>query len=146
MPLIAALTPLEHAVSHTDEIIEPVQYDIPADLVGITAPTPSALHAYGLAREFRRRGVPVVIGGPHATAIPEEAARHADGVVIGEAEDTWPHVLDDARRQPRSALGLDQGTPLRKVGDDCHARLSPPLRLLLNSAPLRAGDRPLPTR
>jgi radical SAM superfamily enzyme YgiQ (UPF0313 family) len=99
MPLIAALTPPEHAVSHTDEIIEPVRYDIPADLVAITAPTPSALHAYGLAREFRRRGVPVVIGGPHATAIPEEAARHADGVVIGEAEDTWPHVLDDARRK-----------------------------------------------
>src|SRR5262249_54138571 len=99
MPLIAALTPPEHAVSHTDEIIEPVRYDIPADLVGITAPTPSALHAYGLAREFRRRGVPVVIGGPHATAIPEEAARHADGVVIGEAEDTWPQVLDDARRK-----------------------------------------------
>jgi radical SAM superfamily enzyme YgiQ (UPF0313 family) len=43
--------------------------------------------------------VPVVIGGPHATAIPEEAARHADGVVIGEAEDTWPRVLDDALRK-----------------------------------------------
>jgi len=96
MPLIAALTPREHSVTHTDEIIEPVRFDIPADLVGITAPTPSALHAYGLAREFRRRGVPVVIGGPHATALPEEASRHADAVVAGEAEDTWPRVLDDA--------------------------------------------------
>ena len=57
MPLIAALTPREHAVSHTDEIVEPVRFDVPADLVGITTPTPSALHAYGLAREFRRRGV-----------------------------------------------------------------------------------------
>ena len=98
MPLIAALTSPEHAVSHTDEIVERVRFDVPADLVGITAPTPSALHAYGLAREFRRRGVPVVIGGPHATALPEEATRHADGVVVGEAEDTWPRVLDDARR------------------------------------------------
>ena len=98
MPLIAALTPPEHAVSHTDEIVEPVRFDVPADLVGITAPTPSALHAYGLAREFRRRGVPVVIGGPHATALPEEAVSHADGVIVGEAEDTWPRVLDDARR------------------------------------------------
>ena len=95
MPLIAALTPPEHAVSHTDEIVEPVRFDIPADLVGITAPTPSALHAYGLAREFRRRGVPVVIGGPHATALPQEAARHADAVVVGEAEDTWPAFLAD---------------------------------------------------
>ena len=98
MPLIAALTPREHSVTHTDEIVEPVRFDEPADLVGITAPTPSALHAYGLAREFRRRGVPVVIGGPHATALPEEASCHADAVVAGEAEDTWPHVLDDARR------------------------------------------------
>ena len=98
MPLIAALTPREHEVSHTDEIVEPVRFDTPADLVGITAPTPSALHAYDLAREFRRRGVPVVIGGPHATALPEEAARHADAVVVAEAEDTWPRVLDDARR------------------------------------------------
>jgi radical SAM superfamily enzyme YgiQ (UPF0313 family) len=98
MPLIAALTPREHQVSHTDEIVEPARFDAPADLVGITAPTPSALHAYDLAREFRRRGVPVVIGGPHATALPEEAARHADAVVVGEAEDTWPRVLDDARR------------------------------------------------
>jgi radical SAM superfamily enzyme YgiQ (UPF0313 family) len=98
MPLIAALTPREHSVTHIDEIVEPVRFDQPADLVGITAPTPSALHAYGLAREFRSRGVPVVLGGPHATALPEEASRHADAVVVGEAEDTWPTVLDDARR------------------------------------------------
>src|SRR5262245_6518011 len=98
MPLIAALTPREHAVSHTDEIIEPVRFDVQADLVAITTPTPSALHAYSLAREFRRRKVPVVIGGPHATALPEEAARHTDAVVVGEAEDTWPRVLDDAQR------------------------------------------------
>jgi radical SAM superfamily enzyme YgiQ (UPF0313 family) len=97
MPLIAALTPPEHSVSHTDEIVEPVQFDVASDIVGITAPTPSALHAYRLAREFRQRGVAVVIGGPHVTALPEEAARHADAVVVGEAEDTWPRVLDDSR-------------------------------------------------
>jgi radical SAM superfamily enzyme YgiQ (UPF0313 family) len=97
MPLIAALTPPEHDISHTDEIVEPVRFDIKVDLVGITAPTPSALHAYDIAHEFRRRGVPVVIGGPHATALPEEAARHADAVVVGEAEDTWPRILDAAR-------------------------------------------------
>src|SRR5262245_58759178 len=99
MPLIAALTPREHEVTHTDEVVEPVRFDVPADLVAITAPTPSALHAYSLAREFRRRGVPVVIGGVHATALPDEAARHADAVVVGEAEDTWPQVLADARRR-----------------------------------------------
>ncbi len=98
MPLLAALTPREHSVTHTDEIVDRVRFDEPADLVGITAPTPSALHAYGLAREFRRRGVPVVLGEPHATALPEEASRHADAVVVGEAEDTWPAVLEDAQR------------------------------------------------
>src|SRR5262245_39494926 len=98
MPLIAALTPHEHVVSHTDEIVGSVRFDVPADVVGITAPTPSALHAYRLADEFRDRGIPVVIGGPHATALPEEAARHADAVVVGEAEDTWPRVLEDAQR------------------------------------------------
>jgi len=99
MPLIAALTPSDHVVSHTDEIVERVRFDVPSDLVAITTPTPSAPHAYRLAREFRRRGVPVVIGGPHATALPEEAAQHADAVVVGEAEDTWPRVLDAARRK-----------------------------------------------
>jgi len=55
MPVIAALTPPEHVVSHTDEIVEPVRFDVPPDLVGITAPTPSALHAYGIAWEFRSK-------------------------------------------------------------------------------------------
>ena len=48
-----------------------------------------------MADAFRRPGVPVVIGGPHATALPEEAAAHADAVVVGEAEDSWPRVLED---------------------------------------------------
>jgi radical SAM superfamily enzyme YgiQ (UPF0313 family) len=99
MPLIAALTPAGHTVSHTDEIVDAVKFETPADLVAITTATPSAFHAYGLAREFRRRGVPVVIGGPHATALPDEAARHANAVAVGEAEDTWPLILDAARRK-----------------------------------------------
>jgi radical SAM superfamily enzyme YgiQ (UPF0313 family) len=70
MPLIAALTPPEHDVYHTDEIVERLDFDRPADLVGITTPTPSAPHAYAIADVFRRRRVPVVIGGPHATALP----------------------------------------------------------------------------
>src|SRR6059036_1724024 len=64
MPLIAALTPREHDVHHTDEIVERLDLERPADLVGITAPTPSALHAYEVADAFRRRRVLVVMGGP----------------------------------------------------------------------------------
>jgi radical SAM superfamily enzyme YgiQ (UPF0313 family) len=85
MPLIAALTPAGHVVSHTDEIVERVKFDVPADLVAITTPTPSAVHAYALAQEFGRRGVRVVIGGPHATALPDEAARFLDDACVDVA-------------------------------------------------------------
>src|SRR5262249_24825027 len=86
MPLLAGCTPDHWEVSHTDEIVQRVDFDRRVDLVGITANTPAAPHAYFLAREFRRRGVPVVIGGPHATLLPEEVVEHADAVVIGEGE------------------------------------------------------------
>lgn len=58
----------------------------------------TAKRAYEIAAEFRRRKVPVVLGGFLATAVPEEAAEHADAVVIGQAENLWPLVLEDARR------------------------------------------------
>src|SRR5438552_88847 len=67
MPLLAAWTPPNWEVSHTDEIVQRVDLDRLVDLVGITANTPAAPHAYALAQEFRRRGVAAVIGGPHAT-------------------------------------------------------------------------------
>jgi radical SAM superfamily enzyme YgiQ (UPF0313 family) len=95
MPLLAAYTPAHWQVHHCDEIVERVDFDQPVDLVGITANTPAAQHAYELAHEFRRRGVAVVIGGPHATLLPEEAAEHADAVVIGEGESVWPQLLED---------------------------------------------------
>jgi len=95
MPLLAAYTPAHWQVHHCDEIVERVDFNQPVDLVGITANTPAAQHAYELAHEFRRRGVAVVIGGPHATLLPEEAAEHADAVVIGEGELVWPQLLED---------------------------------------------------
>ena len=98
MPLLAAWTPDHWDVSHTDEIVERVDFDDRVDLVGITANTPAAPHAYALTREFRRRGVAVVIGGPHATLLPEEVAQHADAVVVGEGELVWPELLADFER------------------------------------------------
>jgi radical SAM superfamily enzyme YgiQ (UPF0313 family) len=98
MPLLAACTPGHWEVSHTDEIVQRVDFNKRVDLVGITANTPAAPHAYGLAREFRRRGVAVVIGGPHATLLPDEVAQHADAVVVGEGELVWPHLLADFER------------------------------------------------
>src|ERR1700759_2837187 len=72
MPLLAAYTPEHWDVTHTDEIVQAVNFDKEVDVVGINATTPAAPHAYTLAREFRRRGRTVVIGGPHATLMPEE--------------------------------------------------------------------------
>src|SRR5262245_1816069 len=95
MPLLAAWTPEHWEVTHTDEIVQRVDFDKRLDVVGITANTPAAPHAYALSREFRRRGVVVVIGGPHATLLPEEVAEHADAVVVGEGELVWPRLLAD---------------------------------------------------
>src|SRR3954447_3016640 len=77
MPLLAAHTPEHWEVSHTDEIVQRVDFDRQVDLVGITANTPAAPHAYELAREFRERGVAVAIGGPHATLMPDEVTQYA---------------------------------------------------------------------
>jgi radical SAM superfamily enzyme YgiQ (UPF0313 family) len=97
VPLLAALTPPEIEVRHTDEIIHEVDFASPADLVAITCCTPAAPHAYEIARRFRERGIPVVLGGPHPTLLPAEAQAHADAVVVGEAEESWPRLIEDFR-------------------------------------------------
>jgi radical SAM superfamily enzyme YgiQ (UPF0313 family) len=94
---LAGLTPDDVALRFYDDRIETVDYDAPADLAGISLQTFTARRAYEIAAEFRRRKVPVVLGGFHVTAVPEEAAQHSDTVVIGQAEDLWPRLLADAR-------------------------------------------------
>ena len=105
MPLLAALTPPHWHVSHTDEITHRVDTHRTYDLVGITAATPGAPHAYELAEAFRSRGVKVVMGGPHATLKPYEVVEHVDIVVVGEAEPLWPSVLRDVEREVRFPVG-----------------------------------------
>lgn len=106
MPLLAALTPESWDVSHTDEITHTVPLNERFDVAGITAATPGALRAYELASIFRSKGVPVVLGGPHATLMPYEAAEHADVVVVGEAEPVWAQVLEDLERGTRRLAGV----------------------------------------
>ena len=113
MPLLAALTPSKWQVSHTDEITCSVDTSCTHDLVGITAATPGAPHAYELAEAFRMRDVKVVMGGPHATLMPYEVAQHVDIVVVGEAETLWPIVLRDVEYEVRYTIGhhiLDEHT------------------------------------
>ena len=111
---LAALIPpeLEAQVSLIDEGIADVPLDLEADLIGLTVITGTAVRAYELADLFRQRGITVVLGGPHVTLIPEDAAPHADAIVTGYAEDSWPQLLQDfalGRLQPRydQAPGLD---------------------------------------
>jgi radical SAM superfamily enzyme YgiQ (UPF0313 family) len=98
MPYLAGFVAPPHQVTLVDEYNQSVDVDAPADLVGITVNTPNASHVYALADAFRRRGRLVVLGGPHATLLPEEVGEHADAVVVGEAERTWPQVIADAAR------------------------------------------------
>lgn len=93
--MVAALTPPGIPVSIVDDEHESIPYDQPADLVGISLLTPNARRGYQIAREYRKRGVPVVLGGMHVTACPDEASQEADAVVVGEAEDSWPRLLKD---------------------------------------------------
>jgi radical SAM superfamily enzyme YgiQ (UPF0313 family) len=95
MPYLAAFVPPEWEVIHVDEVVTPVDVTLDVDLVGITFHTPSAPHVYALAAQFRQRGIPVVLGGPHVTLMPEEAEAQADAIFVGEAEDQWPRFLSD---------------------------------------------------
>jgi len=111
---LAALIPseLNAEVELFDEGIADVPPDLEADLVGMTVITGTAKRAYELAAHFRRRGITVVLGGPHVTLIPEDAQPHADAIVSGYAEDSWPQLLRDfanGQLQPRynQAPGLD---------------------------------------
>jgi len=120
LQVLARLTPPEHTVDIIDEVfgaeetpqlLRPDRYD----LVGITAYTSGAPRAYELAALCRRRGLPCIMGGPHAWACPDEAQEYFDAVAVGECDETWAEILADAaagrlqrRYQGRSA-DLSQG-------------------------------------
>jgi len=93
---IAGLTPKGHDIKILDDCVQSIDFDEPIDLVGITSMTSTAKRAYEIADEFRRRNVKVIMGGIHVSSEVEEALEHADTVVIGEADDSWKIVLQDA--------------------------------------------------
>jgi radical SAM superfamily enzyme YgiQ (UPF0313 family) len=94
LPYLAALTPNHYKFEVIDENIEPFKFQ-KADIVGITAYTSSVSRGYEIAQMYRKQGIPTVMGGIHVSMMPEEALNYCDTVVIGEAEDVWPKVLED---------------------------------------------------
>ncbi|MBI5583311.1 MAG: cobalamin B12-binding domain-containing protein [Deltaproteobacteria bacterium] len=96
--VLAALTPPDIEISFTDERLGPVTVEEDCDLVAISVMTPQAGRAYELSRLYRKRGIPVVLGGVHISLLPQEAEGRADAIVIGEAEESWPRLLEDFQR------------------------------------------------
>ena len=93
---LAAHTPADVDVRIIDESVQPIDFtDIP-DIVGITTMTATAPRAYDIAEMYRSKGATVVMGGIHASMLPEEALEHCDCVVVGEAEKLWEEVVADA--------------------------------------------------
>ncbi len=95
LPTLAALAPQDHEVVIIDENQESVSFEAECDVVGITAMTQQACRAYEIAKEFRRRGRYVVMGGIHGTVLPDEALQYVDTVIVGEAENAWIDFLRD---------------------------------------------------
>ena len=128
---LAALIPsdIDAQLALYDEGIQDVPEELDADLIGMTVITGTARRAYELSAHYRARGKTVVLGGPHVTLVPDEAAANADAIVVGYAEDTWPQLLRDYEKgalksEYRQALdfSLDRDMPFarRELFDKKH--------------------------
>ena len=96
IPTLISLTPPQHEIRVFDQNIEDIDYNWEADLVGITVRTMFATRAYEISENFRARGMKTILGGIHPSMCPEDALQHCDSVAIGEAEEIWRTVLQDA--------------------------------------------------
>ncbi len=101
MALLNALTHQQdtrHEIKIINDVVETIDFDMDCDLVGITALTAQVARAYQIADAFRKRGKKVVLGGIHPSMMEDEAKVHADAIVVGEAENIWSQVIDDAEK------------------------------------------------
>jgi radical SAM superfamily enzyme YgiQ (UPF0313 family) len=92
---VAAATPPDWEVRIVDEYVSPLNFSSSPTCVGLSFMTAGAPRAYEIAREFHRRGIPVLAGGYHPTFMPEEALLQCDAVCVGDAEPSWPQMLRD---------------------------------------------------
>lgn len=113
---VAGETPPEIDRAFTDETVSPVDFDSDADVVAFSFLTPAADRAREIAARFRQLGKYVVFGGTHATIMPEQCSRHADTVVVGEAEGLWSRFLSDfSRGAPQKVYRHDQFPTLESL-------------------------------
>lgn len=108
---LAGLTPKDVDIKFYDDRMEVIPFEEPTDLVALSVETYTAKRAYQIATEYRKRGVPVVMGGFHPTLCPDEVANYAEAIVCGEAEKVWPEVLDDARHGTLRKFYRAEGRP-----------------------------------
>ena len=141
---VAACIPRDkYEVVLTDENIETIDFDLKADLVGISAMTSYVNRGYEIADEFRAKGVPVVMGGVHPSFMPQEALKHADAVVIGEVELVIDKLLDDLKQgQMQRNLQVRHAAPDGRAVD---AALRPAEEAPLRQQDLRADLARLPS-
>ncbi len=95
LPTVAAITPSEHEVVLCDENVEPIDFDVEADVIGVTGYVVHRARIFEIIAKFKERGKFVVAGGPFASLCPEELRGKADVVFVDEAEYTWPQFLRD---------------------------------------------------
>ena len=111
LAILDALTPETHNVEIINDIVEEIDFSKNYDLVGITTMTTQVARAYEIADTFRSKQVKVVLGGMHPTVLPEEAIQHADTVVVGEADNIWPKLLEDAENNCLKEIYKDDTLP-----------------------------------
>ena len=120
LPLLAAAAP-GHDYTIVDLLKDKdVNFEEPVDLVGISVRYMSEERAYRIADEFRKRGIPVVLGGPQASAVPFRAVKHADAVVVGEGEHVWPTLLKDFERKALREFYVGSPEPFDPQGHTMH--------------------------
>lgn len=108
---VAALFPADADIRIINDSLDEIDFDEKVDMVGITTITSTAPRAYEIADRFRAKGVPVVMGGIHPTALPQEASLHADAIVLGEAEATMHRLLSDFRNGKLQKFYLSDERP-----------------------------------
>ncbi len=140
LPLLAALTPEDWEVEIILETIEDIPFDREVDLVAIGSMGHAVVRSLDIAARFREQGTPVVLGGYMVSLMPEEALKHADAVVIGDAEHTWPRVLRDFDRGELGGLYR----PPAETPEGVYHTPSPRFDLIVNKSigdflPVQAG-------